>query len=57
MITWIATNTGKVVGRPQGHVLFLYQFGSKYYVWNGIENVVCSIESPTNFQATTMRTS
>ncbi|KAF9223279.1 hypothetical protein BS17DRAFT_781611, partial [Gyrodon lividus] len=33
-----------------GDVTFLFRSGSKYYVWNGIENRVCSIESPTNLE-------
>ncbi|KIJ59878.1 hypothetical protein HYDPIDRAFT_117973 [Hydnomerulius pinastri MD-312] len=33
-----------------GDVMFLFQSGSKYYVWNGVENVVCSIDSPTNLE-------
>jgi hypothetical protein len=33
-----------------GDVMFLFQSGSKYYVWNGIENVVCSIEEPKTLE-------
>ncbi|KAF9220606.1 hypothetical protein BS17DRAFT_786808 [Gyrodon lividus] len=57
MTTWIATTTGKVVGATSGphsqnfgDVMFLFQSGNKYCVWNEIEDEVCSIESPTNLE-------
>ncbi|KIJ14358.1 hypothetical protein PAXINDRAFT_115994 [Paxillus involutus ATCC 200175] len=33
-----------------GGVSFLFQSGTKYYVWNGVADVVWSIESPTSLE-------
>ncbi|KIJ05889.1 hypothetical protein PAXINDRAFT_121970 [Paxillus involutus ATCC 200175] len=30
--------------------IFLFQSGGKYYIWNGIEGVVCSIDETTSLE-------
>ncbi|KIJ62092.1 hypothetical protein HYDPIDRAFT_30644 [Hydnomerulius pinastri MD-312] len=53
LATWYGlTDAQAIITRlPEfGDVMFLFQSGMCYYVWNGVEDAVYSIDSPTNLE-------